>query len=228
EPVRRRLMIRQIAQAAKVEEGVVTAAIRTGRHRRRPTIGRAPETGSAGLRDEDWRPDAREMLLGCLLYDEQLWLLMSGEERELTRTTAFASELSRVVADALHGSAENGTGTGLHAVLDELSSLGEDSGRDMVEAEQRATMLRQTVARVTEGIAERVTRLFNECVQTVSLLDARLREESEAHEGTPEELGPFEDEDPVDEAERLRSFIERQRTKRSQYGRSGRNLLSGD
>ena len=213
EPVRRRLMIRQIAQAARVEEAVVNAAIRTGRRGRRAGPVSAGGEDAPGAR---WKPDAREMLLGCLLYDEHLWMVMSADERGLVRTTAMASALSRVVADALHCSAENGTGTGLHAVLDELAQLSEETGKNLVEAEQRATMLRQIIARDTEGITERVTRLFNECVQCVSLLDAR------------QEPGELPVDDSGDEAARLKAFVENQRTRRSRYGRSGRNLLSGE
>ena len=212
EPVRRRLMIRQIARAARVEEGVVTSAIRTGRGRRR----HQHETEAAGMleakNEQNWKPDAREMLVGCLLYDDRLWGLMSGAQRELTRTTGFESTLSRAVADALHSSAENGTGTGLHAVLDELAQLEEETGHAMINAEQRATMLRQIVARNTEGIGERVTRLFNECIQTVALGEAS-RPDDDA--GMQEDAG-----------EQLKSFIESQRRMRAQYGRSGRNRLS--
>ncbi len=214
EPVRRRLMIRQIAHAARVEEAVVIAAIRTGRGRRGPAS--AARGGAGAKPGAGWKPDAREQLLGCLLYDERLWGMMSHAERELTRTTAFGSELTRVVADAMHCSAENGTGTGLHAVLGELSHQSDETGRNLVEAEQRATMLRQFIARDTEEITERVSRLFNECVKSVSLADAR------------DEGGAAAVDDSLDEADRLRAFVERQRKMRSRYGRSGRNLLSGE
>ena len=213
EPVRRRLMIRQIAQAARVEEGVVNAAIRTGRGRRRFAdrgidVEAKPEAG--------WKPDPREQLLGCLLYDDKLWHLMGGEQRELMTVKRFGSELSRVVADAMLGSAENGTGTGLHAVLDELAHVGEERGFETIDAEQRATMLRQMVARDTEGIDERVTRLFNECISDVAVRDARMF-------GDP---GAVDDADES-EAERLSKFVERQRSMRAQHGRSGKPRISG-
>jgi len=207
-PVRRRLMIRQIAKAARIEEGVVNAAIRTGRNRRRPM--HEHEEVEPG-HESHWKPNPREMLLGCLLYDANLWLVMSSEERELTRTTAFGSPITSIVADALQQSAENGTGTGLHAVLDELAALGDETGKNLIEAEQRATMLRQIVARDTEGIGERVTKLFNGCVQTVSLLDGERS------------LEPGDD-----ESAKLRAFIEAQRDKREKFGRSGKNMLSGE
>jgi len=225
-PVRRSLIIRQVARAAKIEEAVVIAAIRTGRSRRRPAFEHPADMEQHGdaFGDEhgdraemDWKPEPREMLLGCLLYDENFWLRMSSKERELTRTTAFASPLSRTVADALHHSVENGTGTGLHAVLDELAVLGDETGKNLVEAEQRATMLRQIIARDTEGVAARVQRLFHECVGSVSLFDAR-KKMIECRDAV----------DLSDEGARLKAFIEEQRVNRKKFGRSGRNMLSGE
>ena len=213
-PMRRGLMIRQIAHAAGVEQSVVSSAIRLGRSQPRFET----NTEDEGIHEEiNWKPNAREQLLGCLLYDPNLWLLMSSEQRELTRTTAFGSPWSMGVADAMHLSVENGTGTGLHAVLGELASQSEESGENLVEVEQRATMLRQLIARDTEGIAERVTRLFHECIESVSLIDSQ-QEPIEATNAN----------DEVDEAAKLQAFIEMQRGKRKKFGRSGKNLLSGE
>ncbi|MDF1808740.1 MAG: DNA primase [Phycisphaerales bacterium] len=215
-PMRRGLMVKQIAQAARVEQSVVAGAIKMGRNQQNRFT--PPIEDVDNLQQEvNWKPDAREQLLGCLLYDANLWLLMSSEQRLLTRTTAFESQLSITVADVMHQSAENGAGTGLHAVLDELASLGDETGQSLVEAEQRATMLRQMIARDTEGIAERVTRLFNECLESVALIDARVERGSEGVS-----------EDQSDESAKLQAFIENQRGMRKKFGRSGKNLLSGD
>ncbi len=220
-PVRRSLMIRQVARAAQIEEGVVIAAIRTGRSRQRPSFTHPADIEQVDGEQEsfiehNWTPNARETLLGCLLYDPNLWLLMSSDERELTSTTAFGSPLSRIVADALQSSAENGTGTELHAVLDELAALGDETGKNLVEAEQRATMLRQIIARDTEAIASRVTRLFNECLASVAMEDSRnsMRKDS--------------NKESIDEASRLKAFIEEQRANHKRFGRSGKNMLSGE
>jgi len=220
-PVRRSLMIRQVARAAQIEEGVVIAAIRTGRSRQRPSFTHQADIEQVDGEQEsyvehDWAPNARETLLGCLLYDTNLWMLMSSEERELTSTTLYGSPLSRIVADALHSSAENGTGTGLHAVLDELAALGDETGKNLVEAEQRATMLRQFVARDSEAISSRVTRVFNECIGAVTMMDAR----NVKHQDTNDES--------ADEAAKLKAFIESQRMNRKKFGRSGKNMLSGE
>jgi len=217
-PVRRRLMIRQIAKAARVEEGVVTAAIRTGRNRQRPVDAHAPSDEHT---EPHWKPSPREYLLGCLLYDANLWLVMSSDERELTRTTAFDSKQTRIVADALQQSAENGTGTGLHAVLDELAALGDETGQSLIDAEQRATMLRQIIARDTEGITERVTKLFNACVRKVARMDANALHDEQRHSDSSAEEGD-------DESAMLRAFIEDERGMREKFGGSGKKTLSGE
>jgi DNA primase len=233
-PVRRQLMIRQIARAARIDEAVVNAAIRTGRNRRRSVPNFIPAEDGEGVdgvseSEANWRPDHRETLLGCLLYDANLWLLMGSEERELVRTTSFESSLTRVVADALHHSAENGTGTGLHALLDELAALSDETGNSLVEAEQRATILRQMVARDTEGISERVTRLFNECIQYVSLADERAGRVGQLHhDGDYAGHQDGEADAAAHDAQELKAFIEKQRSMRDKFGRSGRNTLSSE
>ena len=213
EPVRRRLMIRQIAQAARVEEQVVTEAIRTGRGRRRFS----PPAGEIEYKGEiDWKPDAREQLLGCLLFEPNLWNLLSSEQRELTSTVRFTSDLTRRVADALHSSAENGTGTGLHAVLAELSMLAEEDGIDTLPSNERATALYRYVAEHTEEVDDRVTRYFNECISLLVSKESRNRDR---------EL-PVDDSDE-NEADVLAKFLAGERKHRSQTGLGGRPRISG-
>ncbi len=211
EPVRRRLIIRQVAQAARVDEAAVVASIKTGRGRVRPMQAEV-ETKPGGA----WTPDPREQLLAALLYDGQLWTLMNGDERELTSTTRFVDDVTRQVADALHSSAENGTGTGLHAVLDELSRLGQESGEEMMAAQQRATAMAQFISRTCEESDERVRRLFQECISMVSMRDARSRVD----------VGDVDD-SGESEADRIAKFVANQRKMREQTGRGGRTRISG-
>jgi len=211
EPVRRRLMIRQVAQAARVDEASVMASIKTGRGR---TRGLHSQLETKPVRP--WHPNPREQLLGCLLHEATLWSLMNSEQRELTSTTRFVDEITQQVADAMHSSVENGTGTGLHAVLDELTRQGEESGIETLEAQQRATALMQFVSQVCEDSDERVRRLFHECVGAVSVRDARQR-------GVAGDV----DDSGESEASRIARFVEAQRKMREQTGRGGRNRLSG-
>lgn len=213
EPVRRRLMIRQVAQAARVEERVVTEAIRTGRGRRRFS---APEGEIEHKGEMNWKPDTREQLLGCLLFESNLWNLLNSEQRELTSTVRFTSELTRRVADALHASAENGTGTGLHAVLAELSMLAQEDGTDALSANERATALYRFVAEHTEEVDERVTRLFNECISRLVWQESRQQERAMSVDDSSES-----------EADMLARFLAGERKNRSKTGLGGRNRISG-
>ncbi len=235
-PIRRRLMIRQIARAANVNEGVVQAALRTGRGQRRRPIQDHPAdseamnefgfnpTGIDPYEETNWKPNAREQLIGCLLTDTNLWLLMGSAERELTRTTAFGSPHTQMVAEALQLSVEHGTGTSLHAVLNELAEMSAETGKNMIDAEQRATMLCQMVARDTEGLDARVTRLFNECIASVSIEDQRSAFSSQNSEDTIN----TEESEGQGEAQKLKAFIETQRANRKKFGRSGKTWLSGE
>jgi DNA primase len=213
EPVRRRLMIRQVAQAARVEEQVVADAIRTGRGRRR-FIQPGGEIEHKG--EMNWSPDTREQLLGCLMLEPNLWNLLSGEQRELTSTVRFESELTRRVADALHSSAENGTGTGLHSVMGELSMLAEEEGVDALPSNERATALYRFVAERTEEIDERVTQHFNGCISQLL---------AEATRGHGRDV-PVDDAG-ADEADQLAQFLADERKSRSETGLGGRPRISG-
>jgi len=206
-PVRRRLVIRQIANAAGIEESIVINALRTGR--RGPRREAADELGHSDP-ESGWKPGARELLLGCLLCDDQLWLSMSGEERDLVSATAFSSAMSRRVAQATLDAIEDGAGSGLHAVL---AALSETDARDGVETSPRATALYQIVARETEGDDERLHRMFRECVNAASLLELKR---------DPTGDGSMNDTD------QLRAFIEQQRKVRDRFGKGGKATLHGE
>lgn len=215
EPVRRRLMIRQVAQAARVEESVVSEAIRTGRGRRR-FASEAPAMDYEPDPEAGWEPNAREQLLGCLLLEPNLWTLMGGEQRELTSTVRFASGLTRRVADALHASAENGTGTGLHAVLGELAMICEEDGVDPLASSERATALMRFVGERTEEVPERVTGLFNGCIAQLVAKESRGQERASGVDDSGES-----------EADRLARFLAGERESRSKTGLGGRPRISG-
>ena len=206
-PVRRRLVIRQIANAAGIEESTVINALRAGRRGPRreaadELVHEDPESG--------WKPGARELLLGCLLCDDQLWLSMSGEERDLISAGSYGSAMSRRVAQATLDAIEDGAGSGLHAVLSVLSEADE---RDGSETSPRATALYQIVSRETEGDRERLHRMYRECVNAASLQE--LRQDSAP-------AGEMSD------ADRLRSFIEKQRQVRDRFGKGGKATLHGE
>ncbi|MBO6513170.1 MAG: DNA primase [Phycisphaerales bacterium] len=221
-PMRRQLMIRQIASAADVSEQVVKASLRLGR--------RTPQ-GSESTPRPATEPSttltARETLMGCLLSEPKLWTAMSAEEHDLLMVSAFDSPSSQMVAQALHESVENGTGTGLHQVLSELAESQiepktnpENPEETVIDPVARATFLCRTVEQQSEGSDERLTRLMRECVRDVALSDAQQRP---AHPAPAHEVH-----DQQDEIERLRAFAQQQQAMRERFGTMRGKLSSGD
>ncbi len=218
-PMRRQLMIRQIAGAAGVSEQVVKASMRLGR--RTPS---GAESTPRPPAETNSTLTPREMLMGCLLSEPKLWTAMSAEEHDLLMVSAFDSRSSQMVAQALHESVENGTGPGLHQVLGELAEAQIESQSDHHPEEApadpvaRATFLCRTVEQQSEGSDERLTRLLRECVRDVSLSDAQRHESSPSHHAPDE---------PLDEIDRIRAFAERQQSMREKFG-TMRGRLSGN
>ncbi|MFK7758924.1 MAG: DNA primase [Phycisphaerales bacterium] len=222
-PMRRQLMVRQIAGAAGVSEAVVKASMRLGR-RVPASIEQAPS-----MQEEPDQPlTARELLLGCLLSDEKLWLTMGSDERDLLMTTSFKSQSSAAVAQALHESVANGSGTGLHPVLQELAeSLSEQTPHPEEEYNPqsqsfdpvgRATMLSRTVEQQSEGSKERLERMLRECIRQITLSEIQ----------SPHHTPTDETSNDVDELDKLRAFANQQRTMRDKYGTMRGRLSSGD
>jgi DNA primase len=213
-PMRRQLMIRQIAGAAGVSEQVVKASMRLGR--------RVP----ASIEPKDTLPPetnapltARELLLGCLLSDPKLWLTMSSEEHDLMMTSAFQSRSSAMVAQALHESVENGTGTGLHEVLRELSeTLAHTDEQSTADPVGRATLLCRTVEQQSEGSDERIARMMRECTQALALNQERTQPIHPPSDGSND----------TDDLDQLRAFAAKQQSMRKKYGTMRGKLSGGD
>ena len=203
-PMRRQLMIRQIAGAAGVSEQVVTASIEP-----KDTL---PPESNAPL-------TARELLLGCLLSDPKLWLTMSSEEHDLMITSAFQSRSSAMVAQALHESVENGTGTGLHEVLRELSeTLAHTDEQSTADPVGRATLLCRTVEQQSEGSDERIARMMRECTQALALNQERTQPIHPPSDGSND----------TDDLDQLRAFAAKQQSMRKKYGTMRGKLSGGD
>jgi DNA primase len=215
-PMRRQLMIRQIAGAAGVSEQVVKASMRLGR-RVPASIEPKPET----LDDSSAPLTPRELLLGCLLNDEKLWISMTSDEHDLLMTTDFNSPSSAIVAQALHESIANRKGTALQAVLSEISELQAEGAFSESDPEGRfdpaglATKLSRIVEQQCEGEEERIVRLMRECIQQIEL----SQHESQA-QTTPDA--------EMDEMDRLRAFADQQHQLRNKYNSLRGRLTSGD
>jgi len=252
-PMRRRLIVRQIAGAARVEESVVHASMRLGRP---GPAGGGPGGGPGGRAataraEETYGP--RELLLGCLLCDPSLWSALDAEEHELIATTRFRGEAPRRVVSALHESVENGGGTSLHAVLDELSMMdphasvadaddpmepgpdpsdrvdqgGHANRSQASDPASYATALQHAVDRQCEGSRERLGRMLRECVRTLleegARRDARGIEDNVDHGNNSGGGNNNGDND----AARLRAFMEHERGLRERLGTVRGSLARG-
>jgi DNA primase len=212
-PVRRQQIVRLIAQATGIDERTIQDQIKTGRPGRAAgTPGEAPVGPGA---NNGANASARELILGCLLCDGDLWRTMTSDQRDRIRTDAFPSPLSQLVADAVLLAGEHGTPPALDAVLAEL-----DPEHELGEASTSwAVTLFQTVQRQTDQHPERLRRVLDECLRAAGLEDER---------GIIAEPKPGGQQSPTDasDADSFALFVERQRALHKKYGRAGTPRLS--
>lgn len=214
-PVRRQQIVRLIADATGMPEQTILAQMQSGRPGR---PGRAPADTGPGEENPSRpmmpdRASARELILGCLLCEGTLWTVMSGDDKDRVRTDAYASPVSRLVADAVQHAGWNGTPPGLDAVLREL-----DHEHELApDASSWAVALARTVEAQTAMQPERLRRLLDECLRATGLEDER------GVIGEPKPGG----QQSGDAAASLAAFVERQRALREKYGRGGNNRLGG-
>ncbi len=216
-PVRKQLMVRQIAQAAGVDESTVLASIPGGRPR------------GAAVRDAESKPprrepDARELALACLLCDGSLWVTLGGDHRDRLSAHAYRSAMTRAVADAVQRLTSDGIEPDLTAVLDDLAHEAADhpGSFDPIEAASCATMLRQSAWSRCEGKKERLAELLASCLESIEIADALGGPEADplAEFDEPPTPGEGESASALDRLNRLRSVHE-------QYGKNPRARLAG-
>lgn len=204
EPVRRNLTIRQVAEAAGVDERTIREALPAGRAARAPVADTAPMEPNAVR-----TPTAREVALGCLLCKGSLWTTLDGAQRDALRTDAYGSAMTRVVADAAHRLATDGIEPELGAVLDDIAGEAEELGTDPLGAQSWATHLEQHAWALAGERAERLADLLADCLSRASIDDALAGE------------GPRED----DELATLNDRMSRLREVQQRYGMNPRARL---
>ncbi|MEQ8769842.1 MAG: DNA primase [Phycisphaerales bacterium] len=216
-PVRKQLMVRQIAQAAGVDEATVLASIPGGR----PRGGARADAEPKPARRE---PDARELALACLLCDGSLWVTLGGDHRDRLAAHAYRSPMTRAVADAVQRLTSDGIEPDLTAVLDDLAhEAAENPGSfDPIGAAACATGLHRGVSMRTEGKKDKLAELLSSCLESIEIEDAlggpkadplaELGEQPPAADGAPDSA--------LDRLSRLRSVHE-------QYGKNPRARLAG-
>ncbi len=219
-PVRKQLMVRQIAQAAGVAEATVLQSIPGGRAR-----GAGVARQDAEPKPARREPDARELALACLLCDGSLWVTLGGDHRDRLSAHAYRWPMTRVVADAVQRLTSDGIEPDLTAVLDDLShEAAEHPGAfDPIEAVSCATMLHQSAWARCEGKKERLAELLSSCIESIEIDDALSGPKADpiAAFGEPSpEPETNEPESALDRINRLRSVHE-------QYGKNPRARLAG-
>jgi DNA primase len=174
-PVRQALIIRRLAELARVDESVIRSAIPMGRGarpRRVPTGNDQPVTRTvlaAGALS------AREHALGCILCDGSLWLAVPDYVKP-AMAADHREEAIAVVAGAIARVAAEGRSPDLRTIMGEVA---EDTA-----AVEAAVNLSQRVDEVTEHKPERLKAHWLECIRTIEkdLAIAHVRDPEEAQE----------------------------------------------
>ena len=153
-PLRKKLIIRKLAQIAGVDEQTLREAIPGGRKfARQETQIEVKDVLGRSL-------GARESVLGAVLCDPTVWMGIGHDERDLLAAPLFESEALRAVADAVHLLDEDGRRPALADVLGEL---------DSAEAQSAAVELERIVSVQTGGKGERFNDYWRQCLDRLRI-----------------------------------------------------------
>lgn len=158
-PIRRKLIVRQLATIAGVDEATILAEIPAGRGGRRPAFeprpSVEPKPGAASV-----DRSAAAHLLACVLAEGGLWHALSEpEQRKLVEGPWNSSALADV-AQAVSSVAAQGRDPGLSAVL----SIGESP-----EFQQAAVSLSQAIEQQSESDPDRLKTYFEQCRKRMAI-----------------------------------------------------------
>ncbi|MEK6703907.1 MAG: toprim domain-containing protein, partial [Planctomycetota bacterium] len=171
EPVKRRLIVRQLAGVAGVDERTILDSIgsQIGSRRvaRAAPVVEQDQGGSQGDSKGEVGPEPQESpaehLLGCLLLRPLFAASLTGDDRELTSPAAYRSPLASSVAQAVLSAASSGESCALHSIVDSLNENGQS------DAAEAAVGLAAKVQRLTDDIPERLQGHFDDCLRLARL-----------------------------------------------------------
>lgn len=153
-PLRKKLIIRKLAQIAGVDEQTMREAIPGGRKFAR-------QETQIEVKDMLGRAlGARESVLGAILCDPTVWMGIGHDDRDLLAAPLFESEALRAVADAVHLLDEDGRRPALADVLGELETA---------EAQSAAVELERIVSVQTGGKGERFNDYWRQCLDRLRI-----------------------------------------------------------
>ncbi|MBL8762983.1 MAG: DNA primase [Phycisphaerae bacterium] len=158
-PIRRRMVLRRLAQVAGLDETTIVAAVeREGRRRdaRPPAAPPSAPDDSAPARAAflGTPPGPRELVLGCILTEPSMLLELTPEQRDLISAPGYAWPEAEEVARALERTAAAGRVPGHAAVMDALAGAGHEDAR------RAAARMVMEVEQVTQGRADRLRVCF--------------------------------------------------------------------
>jgi DNA primase len=162
-PLRRKLIIRHIAEIVGVDEATIGQTIPGGRQG--PPLRLQAEPPSAGV----GRLGTLEQALGCMLCEPTLWLTLSDADREALDPAHLEAGAARVVAEAMFDLAAAGHGCGISAVIALL---------DDPDTQAAATEMHARMSDVTSGDPARVREYFRDCLRSLGQPEASLSIES--------------------------------------------------
>lgn len=161
-PIRQALVVKRLAALSGLDEATIRRAIPAGRAARPAARGEETSAGaahgasaSAELAEVGTTGLPEAHLLGCILCDGELFLALTGGQRDLIAPEAYRSGLLRSLANIVAEVARAGRTPDLEGVLREAEG----------EAVQSAAVaLQSRIESITGGDPERVRDHFRGCV----------------------------------------------------------------
>ncbi|MFO0834196.1 MAG: DNA primase [Phycisphaerales bacterium] len=162
-PIRRKLIVRQLATIAGVDEATILAEIPAGRGGRRPAFEPRPNVEpKPGAAPVD--RSAAAHVLACVLAEGGLWHALSEPEQRKLVEGPWNSPALADVAQAVSSVAAQGRDPGLSAVL----SIGESP-----EFQQAAVALSQAIEQQSESDPDRLNTYFEQCRKRMAIETGR-------------------------------------------------------
>jgi DNA primase len=149
--LRRKLIIKRLADIAGVDEGTIWKSIPGGR---RAELRLPMPSGKQGVFDLN----PREQALGCILCEPSLWASLTDSQRELLDPDQFSSPAMAAISDAIFAFGGRGA-------LPSFNSL--SGGLDNPDHQGTATDLLMRIGQLTEHDSARLRAYFQDCMRAL-------------------------------------------------------------
>lgn len=185
-PIRKQLIIKQVAQLMGVDESTIVTAM-PRRRRAFAAPGAVPSEAAEPGSQPSRARGAREHLLGCILLDPSLLLAIEAETEWVIAPEAFETPVVRQIAEVVSRLGAQGAAPDLRTVLASMVD---------VTAQAEAVALENEVSRLTDDKTERVHAHWRDRLQEVLREQAWRQERTESAPAPPDEDGWAPDDAP--------------------------------